>query len=149
MADDESNKNKTISFRVSEDTHGDLSDLDRGMSELYRGMTDLYLEDQFFRDGVEALLDGEKENFADFSMSQLESSAQEFAEEILEGYDRPVDAEDLKEPLVSYAVNAAAGYKTGTYNAVEQVREVDEPIGEGLKRATDRFPHQYWDEALE
>lgn len=149
MSDDGENKNKTISFRVSEDTHGDLSDLDHSMSEFYRGMTDMYFGDPFFREGVNALLDDEKENFAEFSMSRLESSAQDFAEELLSEYDRPVDAAELKEPLVSYALNAAAGYRTGTYNAVEQVREIDEPIGDGLKRATDRFPHQYWDEALE
>lgn len=149
MSDEGENKNKTISFRVSEDTHGDLSDLDYGMSEFYRGMTDMYFGDPFFREGVNALLDDEKENFAEFSMSRLESSAQDFAEELLSEYDRPVDAAELKEPLVSYALNAAAGYRTGTYNAVEQVREIDEPIGDGLKRATDRFPHQYWDEALE
>lgn len=149
MSDEGENKNKTVSFRVSEDTHSDLSDLDYGVSEFYRGITDLYFEDPFFGEGVNALLDGDKDNFAEFSMSHLESSAQDFAEELRAEYDRPVEAADLKEPLVSYAVNAAAGYRTGTYEAVERVREVDEPIGEGLKRATDRFPRQYWDDALE
>ncbi|MFQ3308278.1 MAG: hypothetical protein ACI977_000508 [Candidatus Nanohaloarchaea archaeon] len=149
MSGEENNKNKTVSFRMSEDVYGDLADLDISMSKLYRGMTDLYLEDSFFREGVNAILEGGEKNFAEFSMSRLESSAQDFAEELLEVHERPIDAADLKEPLVSYALNAAAGYRTGTYDAVEKVREVDEPIGEGLERATDRFPHQYWDEALE
>jgi hypothetical protein len=149
MSDEGSNKNKTVSFRVEEGKHEQLSDLDRGMSELYRGMTDLYLEDSFFREGVETLLDGEEETFRDYSVSQLEKHAEEFAQEVVDDFERPVDAAQLKEPLVNYALNAAAGYRTGTYEAVEDIREIDDSLGKGIERATDRFPKQYWDEALE
>lgn len=149
MSDEGSNKNKTVSFRVEEGKHEQLSDLDRGMSELYRGMTDLYLEDSFFREGVETLLDGEEETFRDYSVSQLEEHAEEFAQEVVDEFERPVDAAQLKEPLVNYALNAAAGYRTGTYEAVEDIREIDDSLGKGIERATDRFPKQYWDEALE
>lgn len=149
MTGDEENKNKTVSFRVSEDIHGDLSELDRGISEFYRGLTDMYFEDPFFREGVEAVLDGEFASFENYSMSQLQYHAEVFAEQIVDEYNRPVDAAELKEPLMSYALNVAARYRTGTDNALEQVRNVDEPIGDGLKVATERFPDQYWDNALE
>ena len=149
MTDEGSNKNKTISFRVEEQVFDRMKQSDHSLSELYRGMTDMYLGDSFFQNGVDALLDGEEESFRDYSISQLEEHAEEFAQEVVSEHERPVDAAELKEPLVNYALNAAAGYRKGTYEAVEDIREIDDSLGEGIERATDRFPRQYWDEALE
>ncbi len=150
MSDESSdNKNKTISFRVQEEKFEKMQESDHSLSAIYRGMTDMFIEEPFFEEGVEAVLDGDADSFEEYSMSQVENSAEEFAEQVTEQLERPVDAAELKEPLVNYALNAAAGYRTGTYEAVDQVRQIDDSLGNGLERATARFPQQYWDEALE
>lgn len=149
MNDERENKNKTISFRVSEDVHEDLSSLEQSMSEIYRGMTELYLQDPFFANGVNAYLDDDVQDFEQYAQAYFEASAEFYAKDLIEEYDRPVDATELKEPIMDYGLNAAAGYKTGTEDAVEDIKEVDQLIGHVFEVATEKFSDDHWDENLE
>lgn len=149
MSEDDTNKNKTISFRVSEEVHDDLSQLDRGMSELYRGMTELCLQDPFFADGVNTYIEGEVDSFEEYAEAYFEASAEVYAEDLAEEYERPVDAAELKEPLMDYVMNASIGYRTGAKKSVEGIKEVDEVIGHVFEAANKKFSEDHWDETLE
>lgn len=145
----EGNKEKTISFRVEEDTRKELRELDQSLSEIYRGMTNLYLQENFFSNGVNAYIKGEAESFEDYAQTYFESSAEFYAKELVEEYERPVDAEQLQEPIRDYLAALSFGDQTWAKESVEDIKEIDHILGNLFDRTTESLPDNQWQDYLE
>lgn len=149
MSEEEDEKNKTISFRVDEETREELREVDKGLSELYRGMTDLYLNDPFFANGINTYLDNKVENFEEYAAAYFEASAEHRATELIGHFERAVDPQELKEPLRDYLAAVTFGDKNWAEESADEIYEIDEVLGTLFKNSTQRLPEDQWDDYLE
>jgi len=149
MSEESENKNKTISFRVPEETWEAMNDLDRSMSEVYRGVTDLYREEPFFRNGVDAYLNGDVDSFEEYAEAYFEAAAEEYSPDLAQQLEEQVDPDEVVGPLRDYLAAVNFGDRRWAEQAAEDFYDVSDELGDFFTTYTGRFSESQWDSSLE
>lgn len=135
-------------FRIGEETYERLEKLDN-FSEVFRSMADLYLNDPFFRNGVDAYDSDKVDSFEEYAEAYFETKAQDMSSDLLDELEESIEPEEVIEPLRDYLAAVNFGDRQWAQQAAEEFYEVDDNLGDFFTSYTQRFSESQWDNALE
>ena len=142
------NLNKAKTFRMREDTYERLEQLDN-FSEIFRDMTDLYLNEPFFRNGVDAYSSDKVDSFEAYAEAYFESRAEDISGDLVRRMDEAIDPDEIVEPLRDYLAAVNFGDRNWAEQAAEDFYEVDEALGDFFTSYTLSFSEDQWDDSLQ
>lgn len=139
---------RSKSFRTTEEMYQELDQLDE-FSEIFRNMAELYLEEPFFREGVDAYRNDKVESFEAYAEAYFEARAEDVAPDIVEELDRSVNPQEMIRPLSHYMGAINFGDREWAEQASREFYDIDEELGDFFTAYTDKFAESHWDESLE
>ncbi|MFB6193167.1 MAG: hypothetical protein ABEK00_02855 [Candidatus Nanohaloarchaea archaeon] len=139
---------RSKSFRTTEEMYEELNQLDE-FSDIFRSMAELYLEEPFFRNGVDTYRNRDVDSFEEYAEAYFEARAEETAPELVEELDRNVDPQEIIRPLSHYLGAINFGDREWAEQAAEDFYNIDEELGDFFTAYTEKFSESQWNTGLE
>jgi hypothetical protein len=136
---------KSKSFRTTEERYERLEQLDE-FSDIFRTMAELYLDETFFRNGVDAYRNDKVEAYSE---AYFETTAEEMSSDVVQELDSRVEPEEVVRPLRDYLAAVNFGDRLWAEDAAEDFYDVSEELGDFFTAYTQRFSEGQWDRTLE
>lgn len=142
------NLEKSKSFRTTEERYEQLEQLDE-FSDIFRSMAELYLDEPFFRNGVDMYRKDNVDSFEEYAEAYFQSAAKEMSSDVVEELNSRVKPEDVVRPLRDYLAALNFGDRLWAEQAAEDFYDVSDDLGDFFTAYTERFSEEQWDKALE